>query len=68
MTRREAAELQHGLYRLYWKAGGSSLAAVGSTYNGVRWFAPANWTAPNAKHPQVSSTNWRMVKSATFII
>jgi len=35
--------VKHGLYRVYWTSGGSSLAAVGSTANGDRWLAPTNW-------------------------
>lgn len=35
-----------GLYRVFWDTGGSSLAAVGVTYNGGRWLAPINWVAP----------------------
>lgn len=35
-----------GLYRVYWKSGGSSLAAVGQLPDGSRWLAPANWVRP----------------------
>ena len=34
----------HGLYEIFWKEGGSSLAAIGSLYDGTRWIAPINWT------------------------
>ncbi len=34
-----------GLYEIYWKSGGSSLASVGNMYDGVRWIAPINWTS-----------------------
>jgi hypothetical protein len=37
-----------GLYTVYWKSGGSSLAAVGVTQSGGRWLAPINWTSPTA--------------------
>lgn len=37
----------HGLFRVYWKSGGTSLAAVGITADGGRWLAPINWTAPS---------------------
>lgn len=43
MTNEQARALQHGLYRLFWVSGGSSLAAVGSTTRGDRWMAPTNW-------------------------
>lgn len=37
----------HGLYRVFWKSGGSSLAAVGVTNDGGRWLAPINWIKPS---------------------
>lgn len=37
-----------GLYRVHWKEGGSSLAAIGVTGSGGRWLAPINWVAPDA--------------------
>lgn len=39
----DVQKLRHGLYRVYWKSGGSSLASVGSFASGQRWFAPTNW-------------------------
>lgn len=36
-------ELKPGLYKIYWKEGGSSLAAVGLDFSGRRWLAPTNW-------------------------
>ena len=33
-----------GLYRIYWKGGGSSVGAIGQLYDGERWIAPCNWT------------------------
>lgn len=38
-----------GLFKVYWKTeegGGVSLAAVGMSASGRRWFAPTNWLAP----------------------
>lgn len=67
MTTDEASKLPHGLYRLRWKEGGSSLASVGSTYDGTRWFAPCNWTAASRDNPLIASTKWRMVDSVTTI-
>jgi hypothetical protein len=32
-----------GLYRVQWKEGGESLAAVGMNEKGERWIAPTNW-------------------------
>jgi hypothetical protein len=36
--------LKLGVYRVYWKSGGSSLAAIGQDHAGNRWVAPTNWT------------------------
>lgn len=35
--------LKHGVYRIYWKNGGSSLASVGYDHSGRKWMAPCNW-------------------------
>ena len=68
MTKREAAKLRLGLYRIFWKEGGrSSVASVGVTYDGTRWFAPANWTAASTDNPLIASTKWRMVERVTFL-
>lgn len=61
MTNREASKLATGIYRLDWKGGGSSVAAVGVLYDGTRWFAPVNWTSEVADH--IASTNWRIVEA-----
>ena len=34
-----------GLYEIFWKIGGSSIALIGNMHNGVRWVAPTNWTS-----------------------
>lgn len=43
MKRKDVAELKHGLYRVYWKSGPYSLAAIGSNSAGEKWLAPTNW-------------------------
>lgn len=57
-------KLKLGLYRVYWKSGGSSLAAVGMTYDGGRWLAPINWT-----HPDTDGERriWKMVRKVEEI-
>lgn len=35
--------LSTGVYVLYWKDGGSSVASVGVNHKGHRWFVPSNW-------------------------
>ena len=52
--------LPHGIYRLYWKQGGSSVASVGSLADGTRWFAPSNWI-------NVPSTDWSNVSYVELI-
>jgi hypothetical protein len=42
------SKLKPGLYRVWWEAGGSSLAAVGMGPDGSRWIAPTNWQRPVA--------------------
>lgn len=45
MRQSDAKKLGHGVYRIYWKEGGCSLAAVGSDHRGDRWYAPTNWVS-----------------------
>ena len=51
-------KIRPGLYIIYWKEGGSSLASVGMLHDGTRWFAPSNWTGDGSM--QVS-TEWDLV-------
>jgi hypothetical protein len=37
-------KLPLGLYRIHWKDGGTSVAAIGQDDVGNHWIAPANWT------------------------
>ena len=50
--------LKHGLYRVWWAEGGTSLAALGSMPNGERWLAPTNWTTPAMEW---GATDWTAV-------
>lgn len=65
MMRADVQKLPHGLYRLYWHGGRSSLACVGSLSNGDRWFACANRTsdAPTG----IASIGWLDVGEAILI-
>ena len=62
--------MTHGLYRIYWKSGGISLASVGFAYDGSNWFAPCNWTSSkdNIDFPLVATTDWSGVEKAELII
>lgn len=43
MIQCEVDKLGLGLYILYWKTGGNSLASVGQNAAGNKWFSPVNW-------------------------
>jgi hypothetical protein len=76
MTKQAVQKLPLGLYRIFWKSGGSSLAAVGNDYAGKRWFAPVNWigfkvktyhhglTAQGSTAPD---SDWRSVSQVELI-
>ena len=40
------SRLNDGLYFIYWRCGGGSVAALGRTNKGEVWIAPTNWLAP----------------------
>lgn len=46
MTKDEVRNLALGLYKIHWKTGGCSYAAVGMLPCGGRWLAPTNWVTP----------------------
>jgi len=37
MRTREVNKLKHGLYKIYWRDGGFSIASMGGYANGDRW-------------------------------
>jgi hypothetical protein len=45
MLKRDVQKLHNGVYRIYWKSGGTSVAAVGRTPKGSCWIAPTNWVS-----------------------
>lgn len=51
MNRTTFNALDHGIYEIHWKDGGTSIAAVGSLPNGERWLAPINWTIGQGNAP-----------------
>jgi hypothetical protein len=50
-----------GIYRIKWKSGRSSIAAIGQSESGDRWIAPCNWAEPDLK------PNWTAVVSIELI-
>lgn len=63
MNRIEVKKLKLGLYKIYWKNGDTSLAAVGMTESGSKWLAPTNWVFPASVFKQT----WFHVKKAVII-
>jgi len=61
MTHADIRVLDLGLYVVYWKSGGSSLAAVGMDEKGDRWLAPCNWV-------NVPTYDWSDVDRAVLIM
>jgi hypothetical protein len=44
----QLSQISPGLYRVFWKDGGYSMAAIGVTAKGGRWLAPINWVNPDS--------------------
>jgi len=63
MTREQVQRLQNGVYRVDWKGGGSSVATVGTLYDGTRFLCPSNWTS---RRPVgvVTTRYWHRVRQA----
>lgn len=62
MTRAEAKKLVNGVYRVWWKSGGSSVAAIGRTADGSAWLAPSNWISVDTY-----GMHWRQVERVKLI-
>lgn len=62
MTRIEARKLRSGLYRVFWKGGDESLAAVGQNDLGDKWIAPSNWLSPDE-----TGAHWRTITRVEVI-
>ena len=59
-------KLPLGIYYIYWREGGRSLASVGQCYDGTRWMAPINWIRLTSDSEE-SRDLWEMVKSAELL-
>jgi hypothetical protein len=66
MTRDEANALVDGVYRITWRDGGKSLAAVGKVaFCNQKWLAPCNWLyVPADQDPREL---WTIVATAELI-
>ena len=65
MKKSDVQKLSHGVYRIYWKEGGTSVAAVGSTPSGARWLAPTNWVSIGTDANTLS--HWKSVRKVELI-
>lgn len=64
MTQREFYKtVKAGIYRLHWKSGGSSLAAVGILHDGRHWIAPTNWANKSEKNVTFAGDNSKYIRS-----
>lgn len=63
MDREAVSLLRIGIYRIFWKSGGSSVAAVGCTRSGDKWIAPLNWVRPSE-----DMDIWDEVESVVLLI
>ena len=63
MTDDPRLTLAPGIYRIVWRDGSESVAAVGVGVDGVRWIAPSNWVHPALSDP----TCWASIKSVQRI-
>ena len=54
--------------RVFWKDGGSSLAAVGSNSAGLRWLAPINWISIHSSdYVQKGVGTWVMASGSVCL-
>jgi hypothetical protein len=60
--------LKHGVYKIFWKSGGMSLASIGFTHDGTNWYAPCNWTSQFKGAPTVASTDWESIERIELIL
>lgn len=61
MTKEEIKKYPLGIFKVYWKSGGSSIAAIGQIENGDRWLAPCNWV-----HTTEDQHIWSKVEKVTL--
>lgn len=62
MTKEDAQKLTNGVYRVFWKSGGCSVAAIGRNVAGGAWLAPANWVSVDS-----TGRHWRLVDRVELI-
>ncbi len=69
MIEKWVTTIKNGLYRIYWKGGGSSLAVVGCNKSGDQWFAPTNWVSgPSYNYNWGEIVDIRPIEEAETVI
>lgn len=63
MLTTEIHKLKFGVYRVWWKSGGSSVASLGYFSDGRRWLAPSNWITLLDDYEDV----WKDIRKMTFL-
>lgn len=63
MRLQDSADLEPGIYRIRWKDGRTSLAAVGRTKNSYSWCAPIDWCGSDG-----TEFLWDQVEAVTRIL
>ena len=66
MRAEDVLSLPLGIYVLEWREGGESLAAVGATESGGRWYAPINWIGFKPGWPE--RCDWTMVRDVRLAL
>lgn len=66
MKKHDVLQLRNGIYRLHWRDGGFSIAAIGSGSTGSRWMAPLNFTEPLDERDSVRK--WMQVERAELLL
>jgi hypothetical protein len=61
------SKLCHGVYRIFWKTGGHSVAAVGSDKSGRRWCVPTNWIFDGGDLKSPFRFDWTEVRDVRLI-
>lgn len=62
MTEKQVRLIQNGLYRIFWKEGGVSLAAIGRNYSGKVWYCPVNWINGKGWY------DWTKIKTVELLV
>ena len=65
MKKEKVQKLDHGIYRVYWKSGGSSVCTVGTLKDGDKWIRHTNRTN---KDILFNKKIWKSVRRMKLLI